>query len=497
MLQAGTHHALHLLGARERGFDRCVRRHVHVDIKKPHRVEREELEPHHAKRRCSPCGGHGQYNAKPEAPGPAQEVEQRPAVLEAQLAREAVSHALHARRPGEIEIERRDVGRQHPERLDEADAKRERHHKRDHEHELADDAGHQHQRQKRGQRGGDGGADRRSHLAQAIQTRREHLLAALDAIVDCLDYHNRVVDQHAERDDHAEQHRDIESEAGCVQHRETAGERERNTEPDQDGNAHTQKHPADGEHQRETEDRVRFHHVYRRARRDGLVVGQAELEPGRCEQRVLLGHIGLDAIHQFERIGIALLGHREQDRRIAFARRKPGRRRAPARNAGERVDRHTLARSRQGEREFGEVAGIGVLSDDAHDPRIVAYADLAGEGVAKPCAHGIGKIAGVEAARCKLARFELDLELRVVHAEREHQIDAGQPLQVGADRVRGAAHHLVVGVPGEQHLRGGESVGSRDLQDARIVFHLRGQFGAGLVLYFAPQVGDALVEHTL
>ena len=60
--------------------------------------------------------------------------------------------------------------------------------------------------------------------------RLARLVAALQAVVDRLDDHHRVVHQHAERDHHAEQHGEVEGGIDQIHRDEGAGERERHAE---------------------------------------------------------------------------------------------------------------------------------------------------------------------------------------------------------------------------------------------------------------------------
>ena len=90
--------------------------------------------------------------------------------------------------------------------------------------------------------------------------------------------------------------------------------------------------------------------------------------------------------------------------------------------------------------------------------------------------------------------MEFHPQFRFLKTQRQHLIDAGNLLQIILHRARGGAQGLVVGLTGQHHHGGGKTVGGGDFQDFRVQ-RLHRQFGVGLVLDFAAQVVDPLVEH--
>jgi hypothetical protein len=108
----------------------------------------------------------------------------------------------------------------------------------------------------------------------------------------------------------------------------------------------------------------------------------------------------------------------------------------------------------------------------------------------------VGQLAPVEAARGQRLRVEVDAQLRLAQAERQHLVDAGNALQVVAHAARGARRFSSSAWPVSSTIAVGKAVGGGDLEDLR-VDRLGRQLGVGLVLDLAAQVVDALVEHAL
>jgi hypothetical protein len=324
-LQVLAHARLGRLHLGQGGIHRRAGRHVDVHVEDAQRVEGEELHADDAgSERGDSQGEHGCRHAQPQF-RPAHGPNQQARVLDAQGVGEIGAPALHAR--GVVEVQPQhadDMGRQHPVGLDQADGQRQGDDEGDDEHELADDARQQHQRQE----GRDGGrhrrGHRRDHLAQGVDRRGEMVLAALDAIVDGLDHHHGVVDQHAQGDDDAEQHRDVEGVAQRVQHAEGAGQREGNAEADQQRDARTEEQPADAENDQQAEHGVGLHDADGLTRHHRLVVHQHRRDAGLGQRLILLGDVAVDLLHQLDGVHLALLGHREHHRRAAVRRRRGG-----------------------------------------------------------------------------------------------------------------------------------------------------------------------------
>jgi len=174
---------------------------------------------------------------------------------------------------------------------------------RNHEHELADDSRQQHQRQE----GGDGGQHRsrhgREHLAHRSDRRAMYRFAALHAVIDRLHHDHRIVDQHAEHDDDAKQHRNIQRVAQRVEDGEGARQREWNADADQQRDAGPEEQPGHRQHHQQALQGVPLHGVDRLARRYRLIVEQLQLHAVVGKARVLFGDVGVEALDQLQRVG--------------------------------------------------------------------------------------------------------------------------------------------------------------------------------------------------
>ena len=99
----------------------------------------------------------------------------------------------------------------------------------------------------------------------------------MQAVIKGFDDDHRVIDQHAEHDDDAEQHGNIQGIAGNVEYPECTRDGERNTKGDISGNAHAQKQPAHAQHEHQTKTGITLHHSERLSRLRRLIVGQDQV----------------------------------------------------------------------------------------------------------------------------------------------------------------------------------------------------------------------------
>ena len=136
--------------------------------------------------------------------------------------------------------------------------------------------------------------------------------AGPQALIDRLHHHHGVIHDHAKRDHDAEQDRIVQGHAAGVQQQEGPGQRERDADAGQDGDARAEEGPGDQQHQREADQGILLHQGQRPAGADGLVVHQRQPRAG-CGAELVSG---LDVIrygvHQFQRVGAGLLGDGEQ-----------------------------------------------------------------------------------------------------------------------------------------------------------------------------------------
>ncbi len=327
-----------------------------------------------------------------------------------------------------------------------------------------------------------------------------HRLAALHAVVDGLDHDHGIVDQHAEDDDHAEQHRNVQRVTQRMEDGKGAGQREGNAERNQDCDAGAEEQPADRQHQHQTLQRVLLHGGDRLARRHRLVVKQLQLHAVVGEARVLFGDVGIEPLDQLQRIGAALLGHGEDYRALALVAGQAAGLGAAARNLGNVAQRHRLPSRGIADRNAGDFVGIGGLADHAHQPRraflLAGGFDLAGEGVAEPGHDIVRDVGSRQPTVGQRHRIEFDLQFGIAHAGGEHLVHARNAFDVVLELSRPTAQQFVGGLAGDQHHGRRKAVRGGDLDDARVL-GLGRQFALRLVLDFAAQIVDALVENAL
>ena len=370
---------------------------------------------------------------------------------------------------------------------------RQRHHQRHQQHELADDSGHQHQWHKCG----DGGGHRRQHrqpdFADGAKRRGQGLGAARDAVIDGLGDDHRVVHQHAQRNDDAEQHRDAEGEIEGIQDGECARQRKRNPEADQQRQPAAEEQPAQSQHDQQADQRIGFHHADGVPGRHGLVVEQHQRKAARFQRRLAFGDGAVDVGHQVQRVDLALLGYRQDHRGLAVGGRQAAGSRARGLRRRHCGQRHRRPQPRRQHRQPRQVIGVGLLADHPHQPVVLAHPRAPGEGVAEPVAHRVGDLRGGEAARGRFGRGELHPQLGVALAGGHHPVDPGQALDVVLDLSRGAAQALIVGGAGQQHHRRRKAVRRSDFLNVGLPRVVR-QVAVVLVLHQSSQVGDVLVE---
>ena len=380
----------HALGFGKRGLDSAAARHVDADVEQPDRIEGEELRAHRAADDQPQRRNEEHQHAEAADPGTAHEFHQDAGVLHAQGMGGAFARRVQARGAGEVDLQRRHVRGHHPVGLDQAHQQRQRHHQRHQQHELADDAGHEHQRQE----GGNRRCHRRQHrpadLAHRVERGGQRIGPARDAVIDGFGDDDRIVDQHAQRNHDAEQHRNRQREIEGVQDGESACQREGNPQADQDRQSRAEKQPAQTQHDQQTQQGVGFHHANGGFCRHGLVVEQHQAEAVLFQRRRTRLDQLVDIGDQIQRVHPAFLGDGEDHRRLAIGCREAGRPCTRCFHRRQRRQRHGRIEAGRQHGEAAQIVGIRLLPDHPHQPVGVAHARTAGKGVAKPGAGRIG-----------------------------------------------------------------------------------------------------------
>ena len=106
----------------------------------------------------------------------------------------------------------------------------------------------------------------------------ERFLPTLQAVVDGFDDNHRIVDEHAEYDDDAQQDRYVERIAGDVQRPESTADRKHDAEGDERGNAYAEEQPANAEHEDQADECVGLHYADCLAGLRRLVIRQEQVD---------------------------------------------------------------------------------------------------------------------------------------------------------------------------------------------------------------------------
>ena len=355
------------------------------------------------------------------------------------------------------------MGRQHPEGLQQRDGQRDDHHGGDHAHEVAEYSRQQNQRCK----GGHGGEHRRGDgccdLAQCIECRLHRIHAVAQAVIDPLDDDHRIVDQHAEHDHHAKQDHHIQGLADQREHPEGAGKDEGNADGGQQGDSRAEKQPGHDQNQGQADQGVGLHQADRIAGGDGLVVDQYQFYTGGVGEPVAALEVDLQALDQFDGVGVCLLEHGKHHRRPVLVGRQLIGFGARAFHPGDIGQFDFAAGGDDGAR--GQPARVGIRADQSDQPVAVAQTRVAGGDVLKKGAHGIGHLAWCQAKFLQPLWVKAYLQFRVGQADGVDTVDPRQTLH-GFAYVACLATQVLVQRAADYRDRGrGITVGAGDLQD--------------------------------
>ena len=387
--QRVLHHTYRALGFVQATLEGDACRHINADIEQAYGVEGEELQAHHARSQRPTGGGHHQHQHRHARLGAAHHGNKQARILDPYAAGEALAPGLQAT-AATVQTQDQDVRGHDPVGLEQAHQQADGDHKGHDEHEVTEDARQQHQGQKGGDRGQHRGQHRQTHFADAVDHRAARQLTTLQTVVDGLDDHHRVIDQHAERDHHPQQHRQVERVAHQVDGDEGARQRKRHTQTDQHGQTRAQEQPARRQHREQAEHRVRLHDGNRAARRMRLVVDQGQAHALRSEQGVALRCVRLQAFDQLQGIGARLLGDRQHHRGLAVVAHELSGALVAARHLRHFVQRHPPLRRDDG--SLRELFRVWRLAFEARQPFAVLHADTSAQRVAKPGRDAISEL---------------------------------------------------------------------------------------------------------
>ena len=179
--------------------------------------------------------------------------------------------------------------------------------------QLAGDAGDEHHREEHGDRRERRGGDRRADLAGAERRRFDARAAFLAVPDDVLQDHDRIVDQHADRERDAAERHDVERQVEHVHHDEGADHRHRDREAGNEGRAGVaQEQVEDQDREQAADQRGLAHLADRRGNELRLVVDELHLAAGRQRLGELLD-AHADAVGELHRVGVAFLVDGELD----------------------------------------------------------------------------------------------------------------------------------------------------------------------------------------
>ena len=248
----------------------------------------------------------------------AQGPEQRLGIAQAQPVTDRFPLPAYGAAFSEVDFKRQHVGRQNPVGLEQADEQGNGHHQRDDLHEFSQDARQQHQRQKGGNSGHHRGGNGGEYFPERIDNGSHGLRAPLQAIVNGLDHHHGVVDDHTQDDHDGKQHGIVQGKTTGIEYQKSAGKCERNTDGGQKGDPCSQEQPGDQQDQEQADERVGLHNRQRLAGTYGLVVRQDKLYAGCVLETVPVIEVFVQDIHQFQYVGIRVLGDRQEHGGFAF-----------------------------------------------------------------------------------------------------------------------------------------------------------------------------------
>ena len=207
------------------------------------------------------------------------------------------------------------VGGQDQQALEERGDQADDHRLREDRHELARSARHQQHREEGRTGGADGGDDRPQHLLGALHHRLAKRFPRLDAAVDVLEHDDRVVDEHAGDQQHADQRHRVDGEVEERKEDQGGQEAERDGHDREQRIAEADREPQKGPDQEDSDEQVVREHAHPRADPAGGIPGRVDLDPLGHHRSIALRE-GVDALRHGQELRALLLGDGQYERGV-------------------------------------------------------------------------------------------------------------------------------------------------------------------------------------
>ena len=136
----------------------------------------------------------------------------------------------------------------------------------------------------------------------------------VEPLVNGFDHHDRIIHQHTQRNNGAQQHHHVQALAEYTQRPEGAGENERDTDARQKGYAKSEEQPGDEQHEYQAKQRVVLHHTDRFPGQLGGIVDQCQPDPGDVGGLIPVVDVVVQGFNDLQRVGVRFFEHRQHDR---------------------------------------------------------------------------------------------------------------------------------------------------------------------------------------
>ena len=382
-----------------------------------------------------------------------------------------------------------------PRRLHQVGAERriddERHHQRRREpddeghrqvgHEVPDDPGPDEERRERAERGDRRGDDRAGDLGGGLVRRVRTRVAVLAVAVDVLDDHHRVVHQHPEHEDEAEQHHHVQRVADPAEYQERGQHRERDGHPHEEGVPEAYERHQASDHQQQPRNDVVLELVHHPPDLDGDVADHRGVD-ALGQHLVPAVEFGVHEVGNPYQVGAGAFFDAQGHRRFLVHPRAAGLVLEPEDHVGHVAHKDRLAVTDLDH----EVLDLRRLPHFGGQPDQVlesADRDLAARDVAVFPRHRHHDVGEAELEEGQAFRVHLHVDLALATSDHVRPVDPGDRLQVLLDLLG----HLGEALASHRPRQGDHHDG--DLREIHVldpgVFGLRGQVGFREVHLFA------------
>ena len=290
---------------------------------------------------------------------------------------------------------------------------------------------HEEHRQEDGNGGEGAGEHGPPHLARSADGSRAGIFASGPPRVDVFEHHNRVVDEHPDREGHPRQADHVECAAGQAEDQECADDADRNGQRHDQGRTHVaEKEEQRGNRQQTPEDDVAADQADGRIDVGGFVVDQRQTEPLATQDRAIdvVGYLP-ELGHRVEHVGPRFPGHADGDVAGAEAADHAIGLAGAELHTGHVPHIHRLAVA-TGDDHALHLLGRAKLAERADDIASLAFPEVASRGVGILVGQGRPQIIDRELAGGEQLRIDDHLELVGSAADKigiRHAVDALQP----------------------------------------------------------------------